>query len=57
MTLSEKLVEDFKELTEIQKKEVVDFVGYLKEKRRKEVFSLADKIMDENAVALKELSK
>ncbi|MEG2246459.1 MAG: hypothetical protein RSC84_03325 [Peptostreptococcaceae bacterium] len=57
MTLAEKLVTEFKELNEIEQKEVVDFVEFLKHKKEKELFGMMDNIISDNEIALKELSK
>ena len=57
MTLAEKLVLNFNELNEIEQREVVDFVVFLKHKKEKELFNLMDEVIDENQVALDELSK
>lgn len=57
MSLAEKLVKDFEQLSEDKKKEVIDFVEFLKIKERKEKIELMDSIIDENEEALKELAK
>ena len=57
MTLAEKLVLNFNELNEIEQREVVDLVEFLKHKKEKELFNLMDEVIDENQVALDELSK
>ena len=57
MTLAEKLVLNFNELNEIEQREVVDFVEFLKHKKENELFNLMDEVIDENQVALDELSK
>ena len=57
MSLAEKLVKDFEQLSEDKKKEVIDFVEFLKIKERKEKIELMDSIIDENGEALKELAK
>ena len=57
MTLAEKLVLNFNELNETEQREVVDFVEFLKHKKEKELFNLMDEVIDENQVALDELSK
>ena len=57
MTLAEKLVLNFNELNEIEQRKVVDFVEFLKHKKEKELFNLMDEVIDENQVALDELSK
>ena len=57
MTLAEKLVLNFNELNEIEHREVVDFVEFLKHKKEKELFTLRAEVIYENQVALDELSK
>ena len=57
MSLAQKLVKDFEQLSEDKKKEVIDFVEFLKIKERKEKIELMDSIIDENEEALKELAK
>jgi len=56
MSLEEKLLKDFQSLSDDKKKEVIDFVEFLKFKNRK-VENLMDVIIDENRDALEELSK
>ena len=57
MSLAEKLLKEFEQLPEDQKREVIDFVEFLKTKTRNEVGKLMDVIIDENSEALKELSQ
>lgn len=57
MSLAEKLAKDFEELSEEKKKEVIDFVEFLKIKEKKGKIELMDFIIDENQDALKELAK
>lgn len=57
MSLAEKLVKDFEELSEEKKKEVIDFVEFLKIKEKKGKIELMDFIIGENQDALKELAK
>jgi hypothetical protein len=57
MSLAEKLLKDFEQLPEDKKREVVDFVEFLKTKTRNEVENLMDVIIEENSEALKELSQ
>lgn len=56
MSMAEKLLKDFEQLPEDQKKEVIDFVEFLKAKSRTEVEKLMDEIIEENAEAFRELS-
>lgn len=57
MRLAEILVQEFEKLSDEKKKEVIDFVEFLKQKDRKDKQALMDSIIDENAEALKELAK
>lgn len=57
MSLAEKLLKDFEELPEIQKKEVVDFVEFLKLKNQKRLENMMDEVIYENKQALEELAK
>jgi uncharacterized protein YfbU (UPF0304 family) len=57
MSLAEKLVKDFEQLTEEKKREVIDFVEFLRIKQKKGKIELMDFIIDENDDALKELAK
>lgn len=57
MTLAEKLVKEFEMLTEEKKKEVIDFVEFIKVKEQKEIQNLMDAVIKENKEALKELAK
>lgn len=57
MTLAEKLIKEFEQLTEEKKKEVIDFVEFVKAKEQKEIENLMDSIIAENKEALEELAK
>lgn len=57
MTLAEKLIKDFEQLPEDKKKQVIDFVEFIKTKEQKELESLMDSTISENMEALKELAK
>lgn len=57
MTLAQKLINEFEALTDDQKIEVIDFATFLKEKNKKNIESLMDKIILENKEALEELAK
>lgn len=57
MSLAEKLIEGFEQLSDEKKKEVIDFVEFLKIKEKKEKVELMDSLIDENQEALKELAK
>lgn len=57
MSLAEKLIKDFEELPENQKKEVIDFVEFLKLKNQKRLENMMDEVILENKEALEELAK
>jgi len=57
MTLAEKLMDEFEKLTEEKKKEVIDFVEFIKIKEKREIENLMDTVIKENDEALKELAK
>lgn len=57
MSLAEKLIKDFEELPETQKREVIDFVEFLKIKNQKRLENMMDEVILENQEALEELAK
>lgn len=57
MSLAEKLIKDFAELPEVQKREVIDFVEFLKIKNEKRLENMMDEVIFENKEALEELAK
>ena len=57
MSLAEKLIKDFEELPETQKREVIDFVEFLKIKNQKRLENMMDEVIFENREALDELAK
>jgi hypothetical protein len=57
MSLADKLIKDFEELSDVGKKEVVDFIEFLKLKEKKGILSLMDEIIKDNNEAFKELAK
>ncbi len=57
MTLAEKLIKDFEQLTEEKKKEVIDFVEFVKAKEQRDIENLMNTVIAENKEALKELAK
>lgn len=57
MSLAEKLIKDFEELPETQKREVIDFVEFLKIKNQKRLENMMDEVILENQVSLEELAK
>ena len=57
MTLAEKLLKEFEQLTEEKKKEVIDFVEFIKSKEQREIDSLMETVINENREALEELAK
>ena len=57
MTLAEKLIREFEQLSEEKKLEVIDFIEFIKSKEQKRIEALMDTIIEENSEALKELAK
>lgn len=57
MTLAEKLIKEFEQLTEEKKKEVIDFIEFVKAKEQKEIENLMDSVIAQNKEALDELAK
>lgn len=57
MSLAERFLKEFEELPEEKKKEVIDFIEFLKMKEKNELGTLMDTIIKENQQALKELSQ
>jgi len=57
MSLAERFLKDFEELPEDKKKEVIDFMGFLKAKDKNELGKVMDLIIDENRQVLKKLSR
>jgi uncharacterized protein YfbU (UPF0304 family) len=57
MSLAERFLKDFEELPEEKKKEVIDFIEFLKMRDKNELGKLMDTIIDENREAFKELSQ
>ncbi|ADL08486.1 DUF2281 domain-containing protein [Thermosediminibacter oceani] len=55
MSLAEKFLKEFNELTEERKREVIDFIEFLKAKDKKELEKFMDSIIEENRQAFKEL--
>ncbi|NLC43147.1 MAG: hypothetical protein GX783_02560 [Clostridiales bacterium] len=55
MSLSERLIKSFNALPEDKKRQVIDFVEFIKSKNQIEIENLMDTIIDENQEALKEL--
>ncbi|EHL09012.1 hypothetical protein [Desulfitobacterium hafniense] len=57
MTLAEKLLKEFEQLTEEKKQEVIDFVEFIKTKEQREIETLMETVINENREALEELAK
>ncbi len=56
MSMAEELLKSFEELPEDKKRQVIDFVEFLKVKESRELFDMMDDIIEKNKSALKELS-
>jgi hypothetical protein len=57
MSLAEKLVNEFKDLNDYQKQEVIDFVEFLKKKNESKIECMMDEIIIDNREALEELGR
>jgi len=57
MSLAERLIKNFEELPETQKREVIDFVEFLKQKNQKKLEDIMDEVIFENKDVLEELAK
>ncbi len=57
MTLAEKLLQNFQELPDERKRQVIDFVEFLRIKERQGLEQMMDNIIAENKEAFVELAK
>ena len=57
MSLAEKFIRKFEELPDDKKKEVIDFIEFLKVKEEKLMEDKMDKIISDNLEAFEELAK
>ncbi len=57
MSLAQDLIRNFNELSDDKKKEVIDFVEFLKVRSQKNLEQAMDEIINDNKIALEELSK
>jgi len=57
MTLAEKLLQEFQELTEDKQRQTIDFVEFLRAKEQKELENMMDAVITENKEAFLELAK
>jgi len=57
MSLSERLIKNFEELPETQKREVIDFVEFLKQRNQTKLEKIMDEVIFENKDGLEELAK
>ncbi len=57
MSLAQDLIRNFNELSDDKKKEVIDFVEFLKARSQKNLEKAMDDIIEDNKIALEELSK
>ncbi|MCD5414079.1 MAG: hypothetical protein LR001_03615 [Clostridiales bacterium] len=57
MSLARDLLENFNGLSDEKKKEVINFVEFLKAKEQNKLEILMDEIIEENQETLRELSK
>ena len=57
MSMAEELLKSFEGLPEDKKREVFDFIEFLKARDSKDLTKMMDTIIEENRPALEELSK
>ena len=57
MGLPEAIMEEVKKMNDFQKREVLDFVRFLRMKEERELDALMDGIIEDNLEAFKELAK
>ncbi|MCR4437380.1 MAG: DUF2281 domain-containing protein [Eubacteriales bacterium] len=57
MSMAEELLKKFEELPEDKKREVINFVDFLKSKEKKDLLTMMDSIISENKEAFEILSK
>ena len=57
MTLTEKLLKDFQELSEERKRQIIDFAEFLRNQEQKELESMMDAVIANNKEAFQELAK
>ena len=57
MSLPEAIMHELQSMNDYQKKEVLDFVRFLRMKEERELDALMDSIIDDNLEAFKELAK
>jgi len=57
MSLPEAIMHELKSMNDYQKREVLDFVRFLRMKEERELDALMDSIIDDNLEAFKELAK
>lgn len=57
MSSAERFLREFEELSEDKKKEVIDFIEFLKMRDKKELGKLMDSIINDNREAFRELGQ
>jgi len=57
MSMEEKLIHDFLTLSDDKRREVIDFIEFLKDRNSKQLEITMNDIINENHKALEELSK
>ena len=57
MSLPEEIMVEVQAMNDMQKREVLDFARFLRQKEERELDALMDSIIDENMEAFKELAK
>jgi len=56
MTLAQEFIREFEQLPESRKREVIDFIEFIKQKENKNIENAMNEIITDNLDALKELA-
>jgi metal-responsive CopG/Arc/MetJ family transcriptional regulator len=57
MTLAQEFIQEFEQLSDNRKREVIDFIEFIKQKENKSIENAMNEIITDNLDALKELAK
>ncbi|MBR1821635.1 MAG: hypothetical protein IJ769_08440 [Clostridia bacterium] len=57
MSVPEQIMLELEALDDAQRAQVLDFARFLRQKQERDLYRLADEIIDENMEALRELAK
>ncbi len=56
MTLAQEFIQEFEQLSDNRKREVIDFIEFIKQKENKSIENAMNEIIADNLDALKELA-